>query len=245
MWQMFSNMYIFSCIGRLYIYPYRKNTIICHKAEVSEGEVESGRWNVESVKLKSVIMIINNQTIKQYTPMVRTIARQFTKNPIEMKDLMQEGYIGLIEAAKRYDPDAGVKFDSYASWWVRKYIREYIIRHGQTVSLPFKTRDYHRSATLDMDRPLYQEENGPVRFADLLTDGKTPETERIRQEEHQRLNEAIDKLSARERQIICKIYGIGQKKVPQKQIAQQLGITPMTVWRIQETAPKKMKKMLV
>lgn len=52
-------------------------------------------------------MIINNQTIKQYMPMVRTIARQFTKNPTKMKDLMQEGYIGLIEAAKRYDPDAG------------------------------------------------------------------------------------------------------------------------------------------
>ena len=190
-------------------------------------------------------MIINNQTIKQYMPMVRTIARQFTKNPIEMKDLMQEGYIGLIEAAKRYDPDAGVKFDSYASWWVRKYIREYIIRHGQTVSLPFKTRDYHRSATLDMNRPLYHDEDEPVCFADLLTDGKTPETERIRQEEHQRLNEAIDKLSAREQQIIRQIYGIGQKKLPQTQIAQQLGITPMTVWRIQETALKKMKKMLV
>lgn len=190
-------------------------------------------------------MTIDNNFICTHAHIVRCIARQFTKNPIEMKDLMQEGYIGLIEAAKRYDPDAGVKFDSYASWWVRKYIREYIIRHGQTVSLPFKTRDYHRSATLDMNRPLYQEENGPVRFADLLTDGKTPETERIRQEEHQRLNEAIDKLSARERQIICKIYGIGQKKVSQTQIAQQLDITPMTVWRIQETALKKMKKMLV
>ena len=47
----------------------------------------------------------------------------------------------------------------------------------------------------------------------------------------------------REQTIIRQIYGIGQKKVPQKQIAQQLGITPMTVWRIQETALKKMKKM--
>lgn len=49
----------------------------------------------------------------------------------------------------------------------------------------------------------------------------------------------------REQTIIRQIYGIGQKKIPQTQIAQQLGITPMTVWRIQETALKKMKKMLV
>ncbi len=197
----------------------------------------------ERVKFKLVIMIINNQTIKQYMPMVRTIARQFTKNPIEMKDLMQEGYIGLIEAAKRYDPDAGVKFDSYASWWVRKYIREYIIRHGQTVSLPFKTRDYHRSATLDMNRPLYQEENGPVRFADLLTDGSTPETERIRQEEHQRLNEAIDKLSARERQIIRQIYGIDCEAVPMKELAKKMGLSHDRVKKLHAECLKKIRIM--
>ncbi len=176
---------------------------------------------------------------------VRTIARQFTNNPDDQQDLMQEGYIGLMEAAKKYDPDTGVRFDSYAGWWVRKYMREYIIRHGQAVSLPFKTRDYHRSATLDMDRPLYHDENGPVRFADLLTDGSTPETERIRQEERQRLKEAMEKLSPKEQTIIRQIYGIGQKKVPQTQIARQWGITPMTVWRIQDAALKKMKKMLV
>lgn len=188
-------------------------------------------------------MIINNQTIKQYMPMVRTIARQFTKNPIEMKDLMQEGYIGLIEAAKRYDPDAGVKFDSYAGWWVRKYVREYIIRHGQTVSLPFKTRDYHRSATLDMNRPLYQEENGPVRFADLLTDGSTPETERIRQEEHQRLNEAIDKLSAREQQIIRQIYGIDCEAVPMKELAKKMGLSHDRVKKLHARCVRKLRIM--
>ena len=51
-------------------------------------------------------MIINNQTIKQYMPVVRTIVRQYGKVNYQ-QDLMQEGYIGLIEAAKRYDPDAG------------------------------------------------------------------------------------------------------------------------------------------
>ena len=199
----------------------------------------------ESVKLKSVIMIINNQTIKQYMPMVRTIARQFTKNPIEMKDLMQEGYIGLIEAAKRYDPDAGVKFDSYASWWVRKYIREYIIRHGQTVSLPFTNKDIFDHIIEDIDTVLYEEDGDAITFADCIADDTDTDAEWEHQQQLNRLREAINRLPMREQTIIRQIYGIGQKKIPQTQIAQQLGITPMTVWRIQETALKKMKKMLV
>ena len=60
-----------------------------------------------------------------------------------------------------------------------------------------------------------------------------------------RLREAINRLPMREQTIIRQIYGIGQKKIPQTQIAQQLGITLMTVWRIHEEALKKTKKMLI
>ncbi len=177
--------------------------------------------------------------------MVRTIARQFTKNPTKMKDLMQEGYIGLIEAAKRYDPDAGVKFDSYASWWVRKYIREYIIRHGQTVSLPFTNKDIFDHIIEDIDTVLYEEDGDAITFADCIADDTDTDAECMHRQQLSRLREAINRLPMREQTIIRQIYGIGQKKIPQTQIAQQLGITPMTVWRIQETALKKMKKMLV
>lgn len=65
--------------------------------------------------------VINNTMVAQvmnqkYGKIVRTIAQQFTNNPNDQQDLMQEGYIGLIEAAKRYDPSTGVQFESYASW---------------------------------------------------------------------------------------------------------------------------------
>ena len=188
---------------------------------------------------------VNNEFIKKNDRLVRVIVKQFKVVGEGKKDLMQEGRIGLIEAAKRYDPNMGVQFESYASWWVRKYMREWMLNNSQIVRLSCKTEDYYKPLTEDIETPLYEEDGDLICYADILTDGTTIETDLIRQEELQWLKEAIEKLSAREQQVIRKIYGIGQKKVPQKQIAKQLGITPMTVWRIQDAALKKMKKMLV
>ncbi|MBQ0090630.1 MAG: sigma-70 family RNA polymerase sigma factor, partial [Prevotellaceae bacterium] len=130
------------------------------------------------MKTKSVFTTTNQQSGNsivaqvmnpQCEKIVRTIARQFTNNPDDQQDLMQEGYIGLVEAAKRYDPNTGVQFDSYASWWVRKYVREYMLNNSQIVRLSVKTKDYLRPITEDIETPLYAEEGDVIRYADILT----------------------------------------------------------------------------
>lgn len=186
--------------------------------------------------------IVLNQ---KYGKIVRTIAQQFTNNPNDQQDLMQEGYIGLIEAAKRYDPSTGVQFESYASWWVRKYMREWIIRYGQTVSLPFTNKDIFDHIIEDVDAVLYEEDGDAITFADCIADDADTDEEQAQQQQLNRLHEAIQGLPVREQEIIRQRYGIGQKKIPQTQIARQLGVTPMTIWRIHEATLKKMKKMLI
>ena len=185
-------------------------------------------------------MKIDNEFIRTHAHIVRCIVRQFGKTNFT-QDLMQEGYIGLVEAAKRYDPATGVQFDSYASWWIRKYVREYIIRHGQTVSLPFTNKDVFDHITQDVEAACYEEDGDVITFADMLTDGATTETDLIRQEEHQRLKEAIEKLSPREQQIIRQIYGIGCKVVPMKEIAKGLGLSYDRVKKLHEKCIKKLK----
>lgn len=189
-------------------------------------------------------MTIDNNFIRTHAHIVRCIARQYGK-VTNQADLMQEGYIGLIEAAKRYDPNTGVKFDSYASWWVRKYIREYIIRCGQTISLPFTNNDIFDHITEGIDAVLYEEDGDPITFADCIADDTDTDAEWEHQQQINRLHEAINRLPVREQTIIRQIYGIGQKKIPQTQIALQLGITPVTVWRIHEATLKNLKKMLI
>ena len=59
---------------------------------------------------------------------------------IRMHELINEGNMGLIEAASRFDPDRGVRFVTYAGWWVRQAILAAIARYGQVFHLPPKLK---------------------------------------------------------------------------------------------------------
>lgn len=67
--------------------------------------------------------------------LVVSTARQFRNYQSVIADLEQEGMIGLIEALKRFDPDRGVRFSTYAQWWIRSFMSEYVQRNYSIVRL--------------------------------------------------------------------------------------------------------------
>ncbi len=67
--------------------------------------------------------------------LVVMIAREYAKASRNLLDLVQEGNIGLMEAVKRFDPYRGVRFPSYAVWWVRAYIIRYLINNWRMVKV--------------------------------------------------------------------------------------------------------------
>lgn len=67
---------------------------------------------------------------------VLTIAKEYQYGNVDIEDLINEGNIGLIKAIDRFDADKGFKFISYAVWWVRQSIMQYIYDHGNMVRLP-------------------------------------------------------------------------------------------------------------
>jgi RNA polymerase sigma-32 factor len=67
--------------------------------------------------------------------LVVMIAREYQRAFRNLLDLIQEGNIGLMEAVKNFDPYRGIRFPSYAVWWVRAYIIRYIINDWRMVKI--------------------------------------------------------------------------------------------------------------
>ena len=65
--------------------------------------------------------------------LVVAIASRFRNFGLSMSDLIQEGHVGLLEAASRFEPEREVRFSTYASWWIRASIQDYILRNWSIV----------------------------------------------------------------------------------------------------------------
>jgi RNA polymerase primary sigma factor len=71
---------------------------------------------------------------------VVAMAKKYSRSGFPLHELINEGNMGLIEAASRFDPDRGVRFITYASWWIRQAILAAIAHHGQVFSIPPKLK---------------------------------------------------------------------------------------------------------
>jgi len=91
--------------------------------QVREGDEDAFRKLVES-NLRFVV----------------AMAKKYSRSGYPLHELINEGNLGLIEAALRFDPDRGVRFITYASWWVRQAILAAIAHYGQVFRVPPKLK---------------------------------------------------------------------------------------------------------
>jgi len=76
---------------------------------------------------------------------VVSVAKKFQNRGVPLVDLIGEGNVGLMTAVRKFDPDRGVKFISYAVWWIRQAVQAAIARHGRPVRVPLnRTADLNR-----------------------------------------------------------------------------------------------------
>jgi len=74
--------------------------------------------------------------IKENRGLVVSIAKRYTHRGLEMDDLIQEGYIGLLLAQSRYKDNMGTKFSTYASYWIKQTIVRAIENTGSLIRIP-------------------------------------------------------------------------------------------------------------
>lgn len=74
-----------------------------------------------------------HELVRAYTRLVVATAARFRNYGLPMGDLVQEGNVGLMQAASRFEPDREVRFSTYAAWWIRSAMQDYILRNWSIV----------------------------------------------------------------------------------------------------------------
>lgn len=236
----------------------------------------------EEVDLAMKIQLGDNRAIHKLVnsnlKFVISIAKEYQGQGLSLSDLINEGNLGLIKAAKRYDYTRGFRFISYAVWWVRQSIMQSINDNSRVIRYPsnvinkiahtkkefekFELNNYREADFMDFydvenlvdfnTLPKVTSLNQVVNdecgeMYQLIEDGNLEnedlfgETETIIKQE---INNILNCLSDREKEIIKCYFGIGKDLeggMTLKVIGEKYGLTKERIRQIKEKALRKLR----
>ena len=74
-----------------------------------------------------------HRIIRAYSKLVIAFSMKFKNYGLPVNDLVQEGHIGLMQAMAKFEPDRDIRFSTYASWWIRSAIQDYVLKNWSIV----------------------------------------------------------------------------------------------------------------
>jgi RNA polymerase primary sigma factor len=122
-----------------------------------EAEIRSARTTLERAK---------DELVRRNLRLVVDVAKHYTGRGLSLLDLAQEGNIGLMKAAERYQYRKGFKFSTYATWWVRQGITRALADQSRTIRIPVHQTEAS-NRILRVSRRLGQRLGRPARLEEV------------------------------------------------------------------------------
>lgn len=104
--------------------------------------------------------------IKANTRLVVAVAKHYANSSMPLLDMIQDGNLGLIKAIERFDYTRGVRFSTYATWWIRQAITRAVADQGRTIRVPIYISDQLR-VIIRASRELEQELGRPAQVSEI------------------------------------------------------------------------------
>ena len=199
---------------------HEESEILSHLGESSEHDRE----------IRSIL-------VEKNLRLVVYIAKKFENTKIGVEDLVSIGTIGLMKAINTFNPNKNIKLATYASRCIENEILMYL---RKTASL---------RCEISLDEPLNVDWDGnELLLSDILgSEGSDVDKEIEREEERKIIFSAVEKLPARDRQIISLRFGLcaSGKEKTQKEVADLLGISQSYISRLEKRIIEELKKSII
>ena len=155
------------------------------------------------------------------------VAKQYQGMGLELEDLIGFANLGLFEAAKRFDPDRGVKFISFAVWYVRAELQKCLNDKSRVVRIPsHKTMTEGKEfSTLSTSKKVGDDDESET-YADRYLAGEQAKATHEIVDMKQMLSVALDTLKPKQRDAVKMFYGIDYEyAMHMEQVAEELNVT--------------------
>lgn len=204
-----------------------------------EGEIAARARRHDPIAIEALVA--------SHMPFVVHVAKEFRGRGVAMEDLVSEGSIGLLKAVRRFDPGAGTRFMTYASFWIRKGILQALHDQTRNVRVP----RYAREQGFEPQREIHLDATVPgagrLTVADRLADRRRkPACDvMIHHQESLRLRALIEELSPREKRVLSARFGLeGDTVRTLGEIGASMGLSRERVRQIESGALQRLRKQM-
>ncbi|MDR4493229.1 MAG: RNA polymerase sigma factor RpoD/SigA [Nitrospirales bacterium] len=248
----------------------KKNDI---ELEAVRQVIQRARVDIEQPK---------DELVQRNLRLVVDVAKRYLGRGLGFLDLVQEGNIGLMKAAERFEYTRGFKFSTYATWWIRQGITRAVADQSRTIRVPVHTNEAStkiaktaQRLTQQFDREPSLEEigreldltaervqetiesfqdpisldapsaDGETELGELIPDmdGQSPDEEVMRKSNAQWLDQILQVLTPREKEVVRLRFGIGVDEAwTLEQVGRSMNVTRERIRQIEVVALKKLKE---